>query len=70
MAPRRRTTIRGRALLVEVDLRLSEAQDALSNVVNAQMASWDATAYELGNEMYFQIEKMRRRILKLTTGIG
>lgn len=70
MAPRRRTTIRGRALLVEVDLRLSEAQDALSNVVNAQMASLDAPAYELGNEMYFQIEKMRRRILKLTTGIG
>lgn len=42
MAPRRRTTIRGRALLVEVDRRLSEAQDALSNVVNDR--NWLATA--------------------------
>ena len=66
MASKRRATIRGNAHLGEVDKHLSDAQDSLSRVVNSEMSSHDPVAYELGSELYGQIEKMRRRILNLT----
>lgn len=66
MAKRQRPTIRGSAFLGEVDRRLSDAQGSLSNILNAEMSGRDPVAYKLGNELYDQIENMRRRILRLT----
>jgi len=66
MAPRRRLTVSGSAHLGEVDKFLSDAQNSLSNVLTTEMSGRDSAAYELGNDLYRQIEKMRRRILDLT----